>query len=259
MSEILVMDCEERETFWTTLKSDFRIYFATTAREGLNMLSENVGLVFLSKRLPDMNSIDVFNLIRKEYPATEVIVMTSCGAEETCMDAFKKKTRDYIMQPLETHEILEMIRLLIDLNKSLQGRGQMQWPAKEIDHEHEHYPESPPHVVDGIVKVRDFVAQNYSESLTLPAACKMASTSKTYFCRFFKSITGHSLRSYHHAVKIQIAEELLKDRGLSIKEVAQHLGYSDSNYFSTIYKRFTGMSPRQRRPPDDNAHLGMVK
>jgi two-component system response regulator YesN len=246
-SEILVMDFQEREAFWTALKSDFRIYFATTAKEGLNMLSENVGLVFLSKKLPDMNSIDVFNLIKKECPSTEVILMTSCRTEETCMDIFRKKTRDYVMQPLENQEILEMIRILIDMNNSSNGHQQLSFPAKDVDYEHELYPGIPYHLVNGIVKVRNFLDQNYSESLTLSAACKMASTSKTYFCRFFKSITGHSLRSYHHAVKIQIAEELLKDKGLSVKEVARHLGYHDSNYFSTIYKKFTGISPKQRQ------------
>jgi len=258
--EMLVMDGAEREAFWTTLKSDFRIYFAPTAKEGLAMLSENVGLVFLSKSLPDMNSLDVFNRIKKEYPSTEVIMMTSCSTEETGVDVFRKKSRDYITQPLETHEILEMIRILIDMNNSSTGRQHMSFPAEPVNYEQEHYPDIPYHLVNGIVKVRNFVDQNYSESLTLSDACKMASTSKTYFCRFFKSITGHSLRSYQHAVKIQIAEELLKDRGLSIKEVAKHLGYTDSNYFSTVYKRFTGISPKQRQASDNNADpVGLKK
>jgi AraC-like DNA-binding protein len=44
-----------------------------------------------------------------------------------------------------------------------------------------------------------------------------------------------------------MAEELLRDKQLSIADVAIKLGYNDSNYFSTIYKKFTGHSPKYRR------------
>lgn len=247
MKEILVMDSEERKTFWATLKSDYNIRFATTAREGLTMLSRSVGLVFLSMRLPDMNGMEVLRRIKKEYPKTAVIVTASCGAEDTDMEAFRKEDRDCAEKPMEAEEILEKIRQLVEKKTPSPMRGKAA-PSMEALHE-EYYPDIPSNVVRGVLKVRDYVAQNYSESLTLAAACKMASVSKTYFCRFFKRITGHSLGSYQHAVKMHIAEELLRDKKLSVKDVAHRLGYRDANYFSTIYKRVTGTSPR-RRPAD---------
>jgi two-component system response regulator YesN len=253
MKEILVMDREERKTFWTTLKSDFNIRFATTAREGLSMLSRNVGLVFLSMRLPDMNGMEVLRLIKKEWPETAVIVTASCGAEETDMKAFRKEAREYAEKSMEAEEILERIRMLIERNNPSPVRGGAA-PETETLHE-EYYPDIPSHVVRGVLKVRDYVAANYSESLTLAAACKMASVSKTYFCRFFKRITGHSLGSYQHVLKMQIAEELLRDKRLSVKDVAHRLGYRDANYFSTIYKRVTGSSPRRRQA--DRHYVGI--
>jgi len=247
MKEILVMDCEERKTFWATLKSDYNIRFATTAREGLNMLSRNVGLVFLSMRLPDMNGMEVLRLIKKGYPATAVIVSASCGAEETDMEAFRKEGKDCVEKPMGAEEVLEKIRMLVGSKSPAPVRGRTA-PSMDTLHE-EYYPDIPSNVVRGVLKVRDYIAEHHAESLTLAAACKMASVSKTYFCRFFKRITGHSLGSYQHLMKMQIAEELLRDKRLSVKDVAQRLGYSDANYFSTIYKRVTGASPR-RRPMD---------
>ena len=245
---ILVMDCEERETFWITLKSDYKILFAKTAREGLSMLSENVGLVFLSKKLPDMNSMDVFRLIKEEFPATEIIIITSCGTEDSCIETFRKETRDFVMEPLKADEIHEMNRILINMEKASRKHQRLSSPIETI--EYEQYPDIPPNLVNGVLKVRDFISQNYSESLSLYDACKMASTSKTYFCRFFKSITGHSLRTYHHMVRIRIAEDLLRNKKVSVKEVAQQLGYNDTNYFSTVFKKITGLSPRQQQSAD---------
>ncbi len=244
--EILVIDCEERGTFWLNLRSDYRILFASTGEEGTEMLSENTSLVFLSLALTDMNSMEVLGHIKREYPSIRVIVSAPCGEEEPCMclKAFRRGAWDYIRKPLSPEEVLRKIGTA--MTPADAPRKSAGVPPKE-GMRSERYPDVPPHLVSGVVKVRDFVARNYSESLSLATACKMAGTSKTYFCRFFKRITGHSLRSYHHAVKIQVAERLLKDEGLSVTDVAIRVGYNDSNYFSTIYKKLTGTSPRYRR------------
>ncbi len=244
--EILVIDCEERGNFWLTLKSDYRILFAATGEEGLEMLSEDTGLVFLSLVLSDMNSMVVLGHITRKYPSARVIVSAPCGTEEPCMclKAFRRGAWDYIRKPLNANEVFRKIgAALTSVNASPKG-GETASLMEEMRGE---YPDVPSHLVNGVVKVRDFVARNYSESLSLTTACKMAGTSRTYFCRFFKRLTGHSLRSYHHAVKIQVAERLLRDEGLSVTDVAIRLGYNDSNYFSTIYKKLTGISPRYSR------------
>jgi AraC-like DNA-binding protein len=51
---------------------------------------------------------------------------------------------------------------------------------------------------------------------------------------------------------MQIAEELLRDKRLSVTDVAIRLGYDDSNYFSTMYKKITGTCPRQRQASDQH-------
>jgi len=247
MRDVLVIDHEEQEAFWSTVKSNNKILFATTTKEGLEILSEKVGLVFLRIGQPDMDGIEVLKQIKKEHPSVAVIIITSCGTEEICIEAFRNGARDYLNKPLRAEEIQQRIDLLLNANLAPHTRQHISLSTEtNLD---EDYPEIPSHVVGGVLRVRDYVDQNYSESLTLPAACKMATISKTYFCHFFKSITGHSLRHYHHVVKIHIAEELLCDKRLSIADVATRLGYDDPNYFSTIYKKITGFSPREWQHP----------
>ncbi len=243
--DILVIDRPEFKTFWINLGSDNRIFFTEAAGEGLAMLSDNVGIVFLSRNLPDMNGLEVLSLIKERQPSTAVLIISSYGTEETCIEAFRRGARDYIKRPLHAGEILEKIRILAAIDNGPQRRRHLSLSPETI--RDENYPDIPSHLVEGLLRVRDFVAQNYSDPLTLAAACKMASISKTYFCRYFKNITGHSLRNYHHVVRARMAEKLLRDERLSITDVAIRLGYDDSNYFSTIYKRITGVSPRRRR------------
>lgn len=246
MKDIVVMDCEERGAFWLTLRTDHRILFTTTAEEGLELLSEDVGLAFISLRLRDMDSMEVLALITKKHPTTAVVIIAPCGDEPCrCMEAFRKGAWDYIKKPLKGEEVLRKIRIFVDGDRDAKRLSPVSVPMEAVIHEE--YPNVPFHVAKGVLRVRDFVAQNYSESLSLDEACRMAATSKTYFCRFFKRITGHSLRSYHNLVKVQMAEHLLKDRSLSVADVAIRLGYHDSNYFSTIYKKMTGTPPKSRK------------
>lgn len=257
LREILVMDSEERESFWMALRSDYKVLFAATAEEGLSMLSAKVDLVFLSMRLPDMDSPEVLRRIRKAHPSTAVSMIASGGADGARTTAPGGESGDSTKRSEEAGDLLEKIRTLIDSNDGF--RRHRREPREEEAVQDETYPDVPPHLVGGILRVRDFIVQHYSESLPLPAACKMASVSKTYFCRFFKSITGHSLRSYYHVVRVRRAEELLQDRRLSIREVAQRVGYDDPNYFSTIYKRISGIPPRRRQASDRDLRSGKMK
>ncbi len=244
-NDILVMDCEERGLFWLTLRSDYNVLFATTGEEGLEMLSENVGLVFLNMRLPDMKSMEVFRLIKERYPSTAVIIITACGAKEAAKEPFRREASDYAKRPFDAEDVLRKIKTLVGVNDGSLELPEAP-PSEETDDSRQ-YPDILPHIVEGILRVRTFLSQNPSASLTLPAACRMASLSKTYFCHYFKRITGHSLRSYHHEVKVRMAEQLLRNKRLSVKEVARSLGYHDPNYFSTVYKRLTGTSAKKRQ------------
>ena len=55
---------------------------------------------------------------------------------------------------------------------------------------------------------------------------------------------------YFNRLKIEKAKQYLKE-GNSVKETALRLGFYDTNYFSTVFKRITGNSPNKVRNRDD--------
>ena len=52
---------------------------------------------------------------------------------------------------------------------------------------------------------------------------------------------------YHANQRIKSAQNLLRNTGLQIKEVAAFLNYTDEHYFSNSFRKITGMSPREYR------------
>jgi len=72
---------------------------------------------------------------------------------------------------------------------------------------------------------------------------KIFAMSESHLSRKFKYITGIGINEFITHVRMTNAEKLLRDKTLSITEVAQQCGYNDSNYFSTVFKKFKGISP----------------
>ena len=66
-----------------------------------------------------------------------------------------------------------------------------------------------------------------------------------YLSRLFKQEMGETLSEYLFRVKIERAAQLLKERRHKIGEIASMVGYSASSYFSVMFKKYTGYSPRE--------------
>jgi AraC-like DNA-binding protein len=70
-----------------------------------------------------------------------------------------------------------------------------------------------------------------------------AGLSETHYRRLFQKLTGNSPGEFLAACRTALAKALLAD-GLSVKETAYRVGYGDPAYFSRVFARYAGMSPR---------------
>lgn len=95
--------------------------------------------------------------------------------------------------------------------------------------------------------VIDYIENNFTEKIDLEKLSKIAGFSKGHFCRLFKQITGMSAIDYINNLRINKAFDLLKNSDLNITEIAVSCGFSDSNYFSRIFKNHKKISPMQMK------------
>lgn len=77
--------------------------------------------------------------------------------------------------------------------------------------------------------------------------------SRTHFFRAFKRETGHSPYDYHLQISIRRAGEMLRNSKLSVRQIADVLGFRDPYHFSRLFKRKAGISPRGYRERWQNA------
>ena len=70
---------------------------------------------------------------------------------------------------------------------------------------------------------------------------------QTYLSSLFKRETGKPLAGFINEVKVDEAKRLLRATDKPIVEIAVALGFSSQNYFQTVFKRFSGLTPEAYR------------
>lgn len=101
--------------------------------------------------------------------------------------------------------------------------------------------------VDSVARVSAFMRQNLHRALTLEELAESSGLSKYYFNRRYKALTGHSPMQHFTHMKIEQACLLLEGGSLSVAEIAFQLGYEDALYFSRVFRKVLGVSPREYR------------
>lgn len=98
-----------------------------------------------------------------------------------------------------------------------------------------------------IEKAKSYIRDNYKKDISLDEVSREVDISPYYFSKLFKKETGGNFIEYLTEIRLRNARELLKDSGLSIKEICAESGYSDPNYFSRIFKKYEGVTPSEFR------------
>ena len=113
MKKILVIDDEEgvRESLKFSLKDKYRIFLASTGKEGIDCIEkENPDLVILDILLPDKNGLEILKEIKKINEDIPVIMLTAVSQVKTAVEAMKLGAIDYITKPYDVDELLILIK-----------------------------------------------------------------------------------------------------------------------------------------------------
>lgn len=88
---------------------------------------------------------------------------------------------------------------------------------------------------------------NIHQDLSLDTLAHYSRLSKFHFSKKFKELTDTSPIQHFINMKMQYACSELDNKNDSIKHIAESLGYADPYYFSRLFKKIVGMSPKQYR------------
>ncbi len=95
--------------------------------------------------------------------------------------------------------------------------------------------------------IQAYMQDNIHQQLDLDDLAAVAHLSKFHFSSRYKALTGYSPIKHFLHMKIEYACQLLDSSEMSVKAIAAELGYEDPLYFSRLFSKTMGMSPRAYR------------
>lgn len=98
-----------------------------------------------------------------------------------------------------------------------------------------------------VQKVIVMIESNLASDLTLSELANTLNINASYLSTVFKKETGKTITGYVNEKRIELAQELLKTTNLQVQTIAQYCGIIDVHYFTRLFKKLTGVSPKQFR------------
>lgn len=93
-------------------------------------------------------------------------------------------------------------------------------------------------------QITNYLVEHLNEMTNLDKMAEELMVSKSHLVRRAKELTGFTIQTLHEKLKIEQAKNLLQVEAIKLSEIAARLGFQNQNYFSSVFKKNTGMSPR---------------
>lgn len=97
---------------------------------------------------------------------------------------------------------------------------------------------------DAVRKVKDHLAANLSEKVSLDELSEVAHLSRYHLLRVFQAAVGLPPHAYQNQLRVDLGKKLLAE-GMQIAQAAVEAGFVDQSHFSRVFKQYTGATPKQ--------------
>jgi len=186
-------------------------YFDTLKENGLDSIMLRQYIV-LDSYIKAMSFINTLGVPQETLEAT-------CGKVKdtaTCITSLED-TREYMIR---------LIKETLSLRDTISGRQKS----------------------DIILKAKEYIHENFmKEGLSLNSVASYANMSPSYFSTIFGQFEGKTFVEYVTSIRIDKAKELLICSSMKTSEIGYQVGYKDPHYFSYIFKKSQGCSPKEYR------------
>ncbi len=117
---LLIVDDEETITFslyqsFIHSKKDYEVVTASSGEEAIERIQENpFDLIVTDIMMPGIDGFELLNTVQRDYPQTDVIIMTAYGSSIYKEKALKQGACNYVEKPFEMKEFKKLIMDILD-------------------------------------------------------------------------------------------------------------------------------------------------
>ena len=186
-------------------------------------------IIITDIKMPLVTGIEVAKYVYENRLPIKVIILSAYADFSYAQEAIKYDVCGYIIKT----SAIEMLPSMIDKAiKQLSG-------ALDSNKENEEQFSD-----DILGRLQKYIAEHYTDKLSLAQIAQDIHANGSYLSRLYKNRTGQNLFDVINKMKLDKAKEYMK-QGLRIYEVAQKVGFEDVSYFSRVFRKHEGCSPRE--------------
>ncbi|WP_284645053.1 response regulator transcription factor [Paenibacillus silviterrae] len=210
---------------------------AANGKDALDQLHKTSPDILITDiRMPEMNGIETIRRVRNNFPNLYIIIVSGYGDFEYAKQAIKYQVAEYLLKPVNRVELAEVLQ---SIKRNLDA-GNM----SSNDHELTDEMNEGRHVIR---KVKDIVAQNMAEDISLQRVAGQVNLTPHYLSVLFKTVSGQNYSDFVTDSRMIKAKQLLKETNLKIHEIANMTGYVSAKHFMNVFKQRVGKTPSDYR------------
>jgi YesN/AraC family two-component response regulator len=209
---------------------EYEVLEASSGKEALKILKRpnEIDLVMLDVIMPGESGIDVLRDMKLIAPELGIIILTGFSSKDVAIEALKGHADEYIEKPFDIEKTKEIIEKVI-----LVKTGKSDKSAYRIE--------------DKVEQVKLFIKKNFYKKLVLKDAATVVCLSPKYLSRVFRKKAGLGFSAYRLKFIVEKARELLSDTGYSVDQIADKLGYQNTESFIRIFEKIVKTTPSKFR------------
>ena len=238
-------DQEIRDYLVQELSADYKVIACENGKVAFTEILKNVPDLLISDiMMPEMDGNTLCSKV-KGNPVTShvpVILLTAKNRDEDQLEGLETGADAYIVKPFNMDILRRTIINLIHTHRMLRlkfGRNdQLEQQVEEVQMK------SPDDKL--LERIMTVINKNISNSdLSVDDIADEVGISRVHLHRKMKELTGQTPHDFIRNIRLKQAANLLANQNMNITEVMYACGFNNAASFSTIFKKFYGMSPRE--------------
>ena len=196
-------------------------------------------VVIADIRMNTTNGLDLLESIHNISPETILIVISGYEEFDYARRAIASGVLAYLVKPIDDDDLREALL-------TAKARIRKKVPVEKIPE----IPDDPPFQIGepsrlDIKVATEYIQAHYAEPLTVSIVASHIGLTEAHFSRLFKQEVGITFLEYLTRYRIYVASCLLKRGNCRVNEAAALVGYSKPEYFSEIFKKIMGCTPKR--------------
>ncbi|SKB74442.1 Helix-turn-helix domain-containing protein [Lachnospiraceae bacterium] len=208
---------------------------AENGKEAINSMREiKPDIVFVDMHMPVMNGVTFLEKASKEFTNTAFIVISGYDDFSYAQSAIRCGAMEYLLKPVDSAE----------LNRAIEKAILHISPDESFDTEDA---ETSVNVEEVLELIHEAVETKYSENIRISDFSEKYFFSREYLSKLYKTKYGLGIYEDLSRIRMERAKELLKNTDIQVQDIALRVGFTDTNYFSKAFRKYTGLKPSEYR------------